>query len=152
MNNFVSVIESSPFFSAFYGALLSGLIIGGLFYIIFPRVLKSLKKPKLSFLLRKSRGKVFIMSKAIDGNWEGTMHLAIKNDGRETINKYYWHLLIPSDLNPVIVDRISGVGIKPELLEDDWSSFSGNLNDPLFPKRNFIFPYEIKIKISSKNS
>lgn len=139
------------FLSSFLANLSAGILLAILGYLFFPGLLRLWHKPEVRFLLRGGdRGKIFKMTKAKDGNWEGTMHLRIKNDSRSVLRQYYWHLLIPSILNPKIIGHDGGLELQSESYENSaLLHWKGKIEDSIFIERSFVFPFEIKMKTSS---
>jgi hypothetical protein len=147
-------VDSSPFLTAMFASLLSGVTIAVLFSLVFPRYYyKSLRKPKLFFLTRNIRERNIQLTNASDGNFEASAVLVIKNDGLETLRDFYWHLFIPKQLNPNLVPlALIKESYQIDNIKDnegnEWTHFNSLTSEPLYPNSYMKFPYEIKIKTS----
>src|SRR6266702_4060572 len=103
INHFmISVIEfvgTSPFWSN----LISNLIVAVLIAIFLPWYLSYIKKPKFfEFFFRETGTDSMKLGKKDEKNLKYDIELAFRHFSGETFQHYvYWHLFIPSSLNPI---------------------------------------------------
>ena len=155
MKQFLNVVGKSVFLSTLLAGLLAGFTVATLFSIILPRYLEWLTRPNIKFFFRKyTRDDFLELSRKDDGTREGVLHIAIRNKGKATLKSYYYHLIFPSEVNPQLRSINSDqVPSKEDIGEDGkrYIQWRGFIKEPLFPKRNFVLPFEIAVNVREGN-
>lgn len=146
------LVESSSVLSSFTGDFLAGALLLLIGSFLVPFLLDRRKAPLLVLRERVSKSTTLVLSKAVDGNWEGSFHLAIKNLGQTTQTHWYWRLLVPNELQPHLVT--DGITVPNEEVlaygEMKWKSFYGDSTSPIYSLRSYHFPYTLKVKADTQ--
>lgn len=140
------------FIDTFLAEFLASLLVAILGATLIPAYLDWRKKPKLVLKDRMTRSDVCKLTKAQDGQWEGTFLLVIRNNGSVTQRGIYWHLLVPEELAAHVIAFETAQGVPSEILEGagkTWRHFSGKVTDPVFAKKGLMFPYKVIVKTPS---
>lgn len=140
----------------FFSELVSGLVLLAFGSFTVPWYLDWRRKPHLTIINPETRNETFSLSRSTDGFWESTLHPSIKNHTKFTQREWYWHILVPKELNQNVIclDRAS----TPQRNEvtvngQTWVHYFGNAssNEVIFPHRSLRFNYMFKVKTSSKD-
>ena len=154
MQNIVQNFIHTEAFKTFIADLVSGIIILIIGTTIIPCYLDWRKKPRLK-LVNSTTGKSnFFLTKSEDGYPEATLNLSTLNESKFIQRNFFWHILIPGDLDSSFEGKYVTPCSKTVVVIDgqEWSHYYGSSTDEEFilPRRSLKFNYLIKIK--SKDS
>lgn len=147
--HFQTVSSSGGFLETFLAELLASLVVAVLGATLIPAYLDWRKKPKLEFKNRATRTNAFTLTRAQDGQGEGTFALVIRNEGAVAQREVFWHLLFPNELQVSVISYETGTTLPSETLQGagrTWRHIGGKLTDPIFAKKGLIFPYKLVVK------
>ncbi len=142
--------DPNPILSSFIGDLFAGLCILLVGTFLVPKYLEYRQKPKLLIKNRKTRDDIFLLTRAEYNYWEGSFSLAVYNAGPVTQRHWYWHLLIPEELQPNLVRA----GRSETLVDRDrnWIHFLGSSSEPIYSHKSIVFPHELKVKTTTRET
>jgi hypothetical protein len=148
---------SSTFLEAFSAELIAGLVILIVGSFAVPRYLDWRRKPHLTIINPATRNSTFYLTKAGDGFWEATLELVIKNQTAFSQREWFWHIMIPTKLNPQFESLDQTITCQNNDIATNgqtWRHYFGNATtkEVIFPKRTLRFNYRIKIKTSEKEA
>ncbi|MFH1046690.1 MAG: hypothetical protein V1738_00135 [Patescibacteria group bacterium] len=136
----LDLIPTGPFWESLFAGLLSGAIIVSLVVLLLPAYLRSLFAPQVSLEPEED----FALSRYLDSRLKGSLRLQIRNDGRNSIKSFYWHLIIPRALNPVVQDTRGRIIGARKLGEYDY--IHGLVeNQPVFPNCSLELPIRVAL-------
>jgi predicted secreted protein len=111
------------------------------------------RKPHLTIINPNTRNSTFYLTKAKNNHWEATLELVIKNEKRFSQREWFWHILVPTELNPQfesIDQAITCQHNEVSVNGKTWRHYFGNSTpkEVIFPRRTLRFNYKIKIMTS----
>ena len=134
----LGLIPTGPFWENLFAGVLSGLIIMIAVALLLPHYLKIYFAPRV----RLQPDETFRLTRYFDGRYKGTLLLSIRNDGTRTLKSFYWHLIVPRGLNPVVQD-LKGRIIGARKI-GDYEYIRGLVDDrPVFPSSNLELPIRV---------
>lgn len=137
----------------FFSNLLAGLIILIIGSFTVPWYLDWRKRPRLTIINPRTRNNKFTLTKTPDGLWESILELVIKNETTFSQREWFWHIIVPLELNPQFESLDQTVTCQHNLIQINgykWRHYFGSSTpkEVIFPKRGLRFNYRIKVKTS----
>ena len=115
-------LGNGSFQTSFWGNLLSDVIVVLSLSFLFPYYyFRWYKKPNIKIFNRRNRKEIIELNH-ISGVFKSTTQLIVENKGNEGLKDWYWHFLIPQELNPDFISNPSGNlqnPIKEEIVDLD---------------------------------
>ena len=155
-HHFRDVLTSGgSFWEAFFAELFASLIVLTIASFLIPKYLDWRKKPKLTIINQRSRNDTFNLTRAADNSWEATLNLVIKNEGPTTQREWFWHLIVPLELQPQITMLDATVTCQANELKSGgqrWRHYFGSSTpkEVIYSGRNLKFNYELKVKTTDQ--
>lgn len=133
--------------SSFLSSLLSGLLVAGLFGLLFPYYFEYKKKPKnLELFFRDNGTDTLGFNKDESGKLSYSIELAFRHaHGQAFYNHIYWHIYIPKFLNPIATSLGPNTLPTTRIEENDdgvFVHFSGKITEQVFPETTHWFHYK----------
>ena len=143
--------RTDSFFNTFFAEFLASFIVLIIGSIFIPKYLDWRKKPHLIIFNALTRNKIFHLTKSQDGFLESTLDLTIKNKGLTTQREWFWHLIVPPELQSQIRSLDALITCQSEDLFSagrKWKHYLGSSQpkEVIYIGRNLRFNYELKIK------
>ena len=136
------------FWLSFWSNFLASSLVLFLASVILPQAFRWRDMPSVRLIDSKNRKNKFEFTEAADGQWEATLELRIFNNGRHTLDRYYWEIFIPKKLQYSFHHDFHREE-KIVLTDEPWDKYrriSGYTTRPVFPEDTIYFPFRIKIK------
>ncbi|MBU0625664.1 hypothetical protein KKF05_04960 [Patescibacteria group bacterium] len=145
--NLLDLIPTGPFWESLFADLLAGLFIILLVGILLPVYLRLMLKPNIELEPEED----FLLTRYLDGRLKGTLRLILRNNGRRTVRAFYWHLIIPRQLHPLVQDLKGRIIGARRLGEFDY--IHGWVDgQPVFPQGGIELPVRIALETSASQA
>lgn len=142
--------DTSPFWEALSAEIIAGLVLLVIGSFVVPWYLDRRRRPHLEIINPFTRTNKFYLTKASNEHWVATLDLVIKNEKRFSQREWFWHILIPLELNPQFESLDQTITCQCNEIEVNgkkWRHYFGNSTpkEVIFPNRTLRFNYKIKV-------
>ncbi len=134
------LIPTGPFWENLFAGVIAAVFVLVLVALLYPSYARILKAPQVIL----EPDEEFELSRYLDGRLKGVLRLNIYNEGRDTVRLFYWHLIIPRKLNPVVQDLRGRIIGARKMGEYDY--IRGLVDtQPVFPNCSLELPVRIQL-------
>ncbi|KPJ85616.1 hypothetical protein AMJ57_02565 [Parcubacteria bacterium SG8_24] len=144
----LDLISDNPFLSTLFAGLTLLAISSGLL----PPFLRSLKRPNIEVVVSGDSEALQLTRSEGGRRAEGTFQFTLVNHGRDTLSDYYWNLIVPKRLNPKLFSLKEDEEKDAASFQEDFLLFQGLETEPLYPRRAYSFPYQLKMHANPEES